>query len=164
MFFEDKYSLGNQDSPLFTNPMNGGRIVQNIKNKKGQALVEAVIVIPLMLSLFFGSLMFASFFFDRMIVMYAAGNAINEGMGTGPETGITTRELQRRMEEKGNQVLQYSLFLTDKRVKATVRFPEDGIASFEVTSSASFRLKLPFVDNLLNDERISYTMEVDYVW
>jgi hypothetical protein len=164
VFFEDKYSLGNQDSRLFTNPMNGGRTVQNIKNKKGQAVVEAAIVIPLMLTFFFGSFMFASFFFDRMIVMYAVGNAINEGMGIAPEPGITIQDIENRMESKGAELLQYSLFLTDKTLEATVEFPEDGIASFEVTSRARFRLKLPFVDNLLDNESISYTMEADYVW
>jgi hypothetical protein len=134
------------------------------KNKKGQALVEAIIVIPLMLTIFFGLFMFSSLLFDRMTLMYAAGNAINEGMGIAPDPGITPRQLKQRMENKGNQVLRYSVFLTDKRINAQVEFPEDGMASFVVTSSGRFRLRLPFIDNVADNNVISYTMEVDYVW
>jgi hypothetical protein len=132
-------------------------------NKKGQAMIEAVIVMNIMLLLFFAMILFSVYIYDKMIVMFAANIAIDEAIGKIPEVGMTNSKLETLMKQKAYGALDYSIFLKNKSVQAKVVKAAD-IGEISVIVSAKYSITMPFVSGFLNNNVITTKSKVDYAW
>lgn len=133
------------------------------KNKKGQALIEAVIIINIMLLLFFAMILFSVYVYDKMVVVFSANLAIDEAIGIIPEPGMTGPKVEALMKNSGNSALEHGLFLKSQNVVPRVNRKKDS-AEISVTVTAEYSMQMPFVSEFLNNNVISHTSSVNYSW
>jgi hypothetical protein len=137
------------------------------KNQKGQALLETVVMMNIFLMLFFILLLVGSYMFDRMVVVYAANVALNEGVGVAPK-GLPVAEVEKRMKRKADSILtRYGIFLKNPASTARLTQVSDNPRRyhFSVITAGTYRLRLPFIsDGILHNDRMAYQVGVDYSW
>ena len=137
-----------------------------VKNKKGQAMVEFVIILHVFVVLFFAVLFFSTYMFDRLIVLYAANIAINEGVGMAPADGITAGDLEAAMYERAENMLRYRYSRGNIDIRPQVDIQESAntpntYGTFRIRVVGVYDRNPPFRANIVP---IEYTLEVDYVW
>lgn len=134
-----------------------------VKNNKGQALIEAVIIIQILLMLFFTMLFFSIYIYNKMVVMFASNIALDEAIGLLPHKQTPEGRIELLMRNKAKQAVSKGMFLSDPKVYAKAqRKPKDTGTAIAIVS-ATFTLKLPFVSNVVNNS-LKHTSEVNYAW
>ena len=140
--------------------------MQCLKARKGQALIEAVIIMNVMLMLFFAMILFSVYVYDKMIVVFAANLAIDEAIGKLPEPGMLPHKVELLMKTSASGALNLGIFLVDKSVVPRITVPSSGSGSgtIRITVSAKYSIHMPFVSTFLNNNVLSHTSIVDYSW
>lgn len=135
-------------------------------NKKGQAILESLVVMMTMIFIFFALMLVSTYIFDRMVVLYAANAAINEGIAYAPEKGATPSKVKRRMEGRAAEVLKLGIFLKNTGVRGRVSQDPQNKQLFDmsIVVQGTYQVSLPLVSDLLNSDTIRYSQEVKYVW
>ncbi len=133
-----------------------------LKNKKGQAIIEAILIMNIMLMLFFAMLLFSSYNYNKMVVMYAANSAVSKGVSQAANGGMSLARLERIMKGQADDILGNGIFLVNSGSTARARVTGPGVATFSVTASGRQGLRLPLLNRLLDNELISFSVEYNY--
>ena len=128
-----------------------------IQGKKGQAMIETALVLPLVLMLFFGIIVMGIYIYDMTVFVYASNKALDHGVGMLTETCLTD-EQKEEIEEKALDAAGTALFI-------------QGVEAYAVTNSTAeeitltVKVKADFVGNLPFTERIAEVKaESSYVY
>jgi hypothetical protein len=141
--------------------MGGTALVNRFKNNKGQTVVEAIVIIHIMLILFFAMLMFSTYNFNKMVVLYAANSAVSKAVLQAPN-GLSLRQIESLMKSEADRILGNGIVLVNPTSTAKANVTSKGIVTFSVTSSGKQGLRLPLLDGLLDNQDISFTVEYNY--
>lgn len=134
-----------------------------LKNKNGQALIEAVLIMNIILLLFFAMIVFSVYIYDKMVVVFAANLAIDQAIGKIPEPGMTRTKIEGLMKQSGYGALGLGVFLQGQNVVANV-IRNNNKGEINVSVSATYSIHIPLVSEFLNNNVISHTSKVDYSW
>lgn len=134
-----------------------------VKSQKGQALIEAVIIIQVFLVLFFSMLFFSIYIYNKMVIMFASNVALDEAIGLLPHKETPERRIESLMRSKASKAVAKGMFLSNAKVYAKAQRKPKDTGTARAIVSARFTLKLPFVSNLVNNS-LKHTSEVNYAW
>lgn len=112
--------------------------------RKGQALVETVIVLPLILFILFAIISFGIYIYDLTVFTMASNKGMDAMLGALGNSEITDKELYA--EERAEQFAGIAIFVDD--IRADVY--DDG-ASISVNVEGDFNFILPFMNEIFGD-------------
>jgi hypothetical protein len=134
--------------------------------KNGQSILELVVIINLMLFIFFGMIMYGVYLYDKMVVLFAANLALDEGIGKIPTQGLSEAQLQKMMVRKAASALRNVVFLQNEKPKVIckVKRNPDNTGFLYASVQIKTAIVLPFVEKIIPKRIISHVSEVDYSW
>lgn len=138
--------------------------------KKGQAALEFVVILHLFLLLLHIVVFFSTYMFDRLIVLYAANTAINEGMAMIPNlnsSSVRDGDIKGYMEGRARDVLNYRFSRGQTSVSADIKDYISGnpsYATLEIQVISEYQESFFVSQFLAGLFTIEQKMEVDYVW
>lgn len=88
-----------------------GMIRGSLKNNNGQALMEAVIVLPLVLIIIFGIISFGIYIFDKSIILLSCTKAMDHSIGMLQREDITEGEKVDKVLDVAKKYADLGIFL-----------------------------------------------------
>ena len=125
-----------------------------IKDKKGQALVETAIVLPIIIFCIFAMISFGIYFFDMSVMLYACNKAIDKGVGN-LSGAILTEDEERTIKLTAQNATGCLLMASDVDVEVVNEPTQiDGEHMLKVRLSSDFKCVLPFLSELFKNHDV----------
>lgn len=138
------------------------------KNKKGQSILEASVIMNIILLMFFGMIMYSTYVYDRIIILFAANLAVDEAIGKIPDKKYSKnyRKIEELMRQKAAGAASLGIFLESPiTVAAKVTKKRDtsaGNINISCKVDAKYTLKLPLISAFTPNNILSHRVDVDY--
>lgn len=122
--------------------------IKKIKNKDGQAVIEAALVIPIILILVMIGITISILIYSHIIVTMSASNGARIGASIWHDTEKTQTEKIEEIKNGALSMVEKSLSGTERRYHV-----QENEGMLSVTVEYDFKIILPF-SNLIFDEGI----------
>ena len=109
-------------------------------NHKGQSTVEAVVILPIILLLIFGTLAVGIYIYDSTVFVYAANKALDHGIGMMIDDGYLSSSERADIRKKAKEATGTAIFV--KNITARVSYSRK---TLNINVEGDYVVNLPLI-------------------
>jgi hypothetical protein len=136
---------------------------------KGQSLVEAALILPVILLLFSVIFTFGMYLYDMTIIAISANKGLDRASGLIYNSDFTEEEKNAKVEETIRNFAELAMFVTNEdgetdKIKIEIIYnEEDNYKEIIISVSTKFSCILPFMEDLM-DEHLRIYSDSSYIY